>query len=419
MDDPKRLRRDVAWNLVPVALLAVVGLGLNIVIGWWGPDALGAFNLVTPAFFAFAVLGAGGLQYSVLRSIAEHIEDDARVATVVVGALVPAVGLAAVAAVLCFALAGPVGALVSNDDVTTGLHWVTPGVFCFALNKVLMGVVNGLRRMRAYAVYTSLRYVLIAVGLAVAWSLQAPADHLAVIWTFAEGLLLLVLIGELLASVRLRRAVRWWPWMRTHLDFGLRGLPATLAFEVNSKLDVWLLGVALPESVVGVYALASSLFEGASQLAIVVQSNLNPLIARDLTAGRPEAVEAMVKRTRRWFVPLMVAACAASIVAYPYVVPWLTGDARFAAGASSFTVLMISLAVTSPWLPFNQLLLMAGAPGWHTLYIVLWFVFMFVANYVLIPIYGILGAAIGTAVTLAFSVGLLVGLARWRAKVRL
>ena len=50
--EPSRLQRDVLWNLVPVALLAIVGLGLNFVIAsWWGSTALGVFNLVTMAVF--------------------------------------------------------------------------------------------------------------------------------------------------------------------------------------------------------------------------------------------------------------------------------------------------------------------------------------------------------------------------------
>src|SRR3954468_1162404 len=99
VDEPvgaQRMRRDVAWNLVPVVLLAVVGLALNFTIaGHWGARPLGAFNIVTTALFAFAVVGAGGLQFSVLRAVAEEPDDRARVAAVVVGALVPNVVLAA------------------------------------------------------------------------------------------------------------------------------------------------------------------------------------------------------------------------------------------------------------------------------------------------------------------------------------
>src|SRR5580698_2084334 len=164
-----RLRRDVVWNLVPVALLAVIGLGLNFAIAaWWGADALATFSLVTTAMFVAAVLGAFGLQYAVLRAVAEAPDDRGRVGAVVVGALVPNIALAAAATAAFVALRGAVARLHGSDDVGAGMLWAAPGLFCFAINKVLLGVVNGLRRMRAFAIYTSLRYVMILVGLVVA-----------------------------------------------------------------------------------------------------------------------------------------------------------------------------------------------------------------------------------------------------------
>ncbi len=247
--------------------------------------------------------------------------------------------------------------------------------------------------MRAFAVYTSLRYVLIGIGIIMAHIWNAPPDHLAVIWTFTEGTLLVVLICELLATVQLRRARGWFGWTKKHVSYGARGLLATLAFEVNSKIDVWMLGVALPESLVGVYSLASTLFEGAAQLGVVVQNNVNPMIAHDLAEGRRSAVDALIKRTRRWFVPTMVAACLVAIVMYPIAIPTLVGDPSFVIGTKSFAILMLGLALTTPWLPFNQLLLMAARPGWHTIYVLVMFATSFAGNYLLIPALHLEGAA--------------------------
>jgi O-antigen/teichoic acid export membrane protein len=270
----RRLRRDVVWNLVPVALLAVIGLGLNFAIAaWWGADALATFNLVATAMFVAAVLGAFGLQYAVLRAVAEAPDDRARVGAVVFGALVPNVVLAALATAGFVALRGAVARLHGSDDVGAGMMWAAPGLFCFAINKVLLGVVNGLRRMRAFAIYTSLRYVMILVGLVVARVEHFSAAQLPVIWSLAEGTLLVVLIGELAATVSLRRRDGWHRWAREHVMFGARGVTATLAFEANSKLDIWMLGASgIAKSVVGVYSLAAALNEGAQQLGIVVQN---------------------------------------------------------------------------------------------------------------------------------------------------
>src|SRR5690606_21454250 len=121
-----------------------------------------------------------------------------------------------------------------------------------------------------------------AIGLLLARHWDASAAQLPVIWTFAEGALLLVLLVELVVTVRLARAAGWIAWARRHLDFGARGVLATLAFEVNTKLDVWLLGISVSNAEVGIYALASAVYEGVMQLAIVLQNLVNPVLARQI-----------------------------------------------------------------------------------------------------------------------------------------
>lgn len=413
-----RLRRDVAWNLIPVALLGGVGLGINFLIaGWWGAAALGVFNLVTIAFFVFAVVGAWGIQFSVLRAIAAHPDE---IPAVVVGALVPTAGLATIVTLLWLVARAPIADLQGSDEVAEGMLWATPGLFCFALNKVLFGIVNGQRRMRAFAVYTSLRYLLLGGGLVLANLLGVKAQHLAVIWSFTECTLILVMIGELLATVKLRAGRGWTRWAREHLSYGARGVGATLAQEINSKLDVWMLGAAgVAKELVGVYSLAAALNEGAAQLAFVVQNNLNPMIARSLAAGDTAEVEALVRRTRKWFVPAMAGAAAFGAIAFPVVVPRLVGDSTFDVGTVPFAVLMAGLALASPWLPFTQMLMMASRPGSYTLFIALVVSVNLVANLALIPPLGMLGAALATSIAALSLCLFLSRLSRARAGVRL
>jgi O-antigen/teichoic acid export membrane protein len=407
-----RLRRDVAWNLVPVALLGVVGLGMNFAIAtWWGAAALAIFNLVTITYFVLAVVGACGLQYAVLRAVAERPEDRDHVAAAVVGALVPSFGLAAAATALFLVLRGPLAHLHGSPEVARGIAWAAPGLFAFSINKVLFCVVNGLRRMRAFAIYTSLRYLAIAAGLVLARELGWPP---AVVWSVTELAMLVVLGIELACTVSLGRARDWRPWVRRHLSYGSRGVVATLGYELHTKLDVWMLGAAgIAKATVGVYALGAALAEGATQLSVAVANNLNPIIAGELAAGRPREVEALAKRTRKWFVPAFAGACALGAAIYPLAIPRLVG-AEFAAGTVAFAILMLGLALASPYLPFSQVLLMADRPGWHTVLIVTVVALNLAAQLLLIPLWGIRGAASAMAFAQVSS-ALLV---RWLAKVR-
>ena len=400
-----RLRRDVIWNLVPVALLGAVGLGSNFAIfTWWGAEPLAVFNLVTTAFFVIAVLGACGLQFAVLRALAEDPDDRERVASVVVGALVPNVVLAAAMTGVFIALRGPFARLHHSEAVAEGMLVAAPGLFCFSVNKVLFNVVNGLRRMRAFAVYTSLRYGLIAAGVIVAKLTDVSGAHIAIIWTVTECSMFVVLGIELLATVQLRRANDWRTWVRLHLAYGLRGVVATLAYEINTKLDIWMLGASgIAKELVGVYAVAGALNEGATQLSVVMQNNLNPIIARELAAGNPDQVVALARRTRRWFVPSFSAACLAGAAVFPLLLPWLMHDAALHADTVPFAILMIGLALASPYLPFAQVLLMANRPGAHTWLVVAMVTINFVVDLALIPPLGLAGAACGTALAVVSS----------------
>jgi O-antigen/teichoic acid export membrane protein len=231
--------------------------------------------------------------------------------------------------------------------------------------------------------------------------------------------LLLVLVGELISTVALARCAGWPRWVRAHVRYGVRGVASTVAFELNSKLDVWMLGVVMTDERVGIYSLASVLAEGVMQLAVVVQNNLNPVLARALAAGDQDQVRALIGRTRRWFVPGLAGVCALSAVAYPFAIPWLVGDAAFGDGAASYAILVAGIALASPYLAFNQVLLMASRPGWHTIYVLLVVGLNAAANLLLIPHLGMEGAATATSATLVLSMFLLVRIAKMHASVHL
>src|SRR5262249_49016738 len=208
-------------------------------------------------------------------------------------------------------------------------------------------------------------------------ALDVDGAHLPGIWSFTEGTMLVVLAVELVSTVSLHRCAGWRAWARRHVSYGARGVTATLAYEINTKLDVWMLGAfGIAKAQVGIYSVAAALNEGATQLSVVMQNNLNPMIARSLAAGPTPTgsgaakAEAAVKRTQRWFGPGFAGACALGAAVFPILIPWLIGG-EYRAGSWPFVILMTGLALSSPFLPFTQVLLMANRPGWHTAFVVM------------------------------------------------
>jgi O-antigen/teichoic acid export membrane protein len=412
-----RFRTGILWNWASLAFLGAGGIALNIVVArFYDAATLGVFNQVLAAYVVISMLAAGGIHVSLLRALAAHRAEGP---SIVAGALVPAFGLSAIVALLFYLARGVIAAWLESPAIAEGITAVAPGLFFFAINKSLLGAVNALERMRAFAVYQSLRYLLLLGGLVAAVLFSWPGARLPLVFTIAEAFLFAVLILEVSIQVRWWRGSGWRSWTATHLSYGVRSLPSGVLIELNSRVDVLMLGWFLADDAVGIYSFAVLFAEGFFQLQVVLQNSYNPIFARELAAKNHAAIESMVKRARRWIVPAAVAAGALAVLVYPYALQILTGDPSLAASHTPFAILVAGIVLASAHLPFMGTLTMANLPGWHTIFVTAMVATNAIGNAILIPIYGLEGAAIGTALALALSMALLSVMARTLAGVRL
>ena len=418
----ERFRRDVAWNVASLVVLAASGIVLNVEIGrLYGPSTLGVFSQVLAAYVFFAQLGVGGVHLSALKSIAEAPEDKPRTTSIVVGSLVLALALSTLATLAFLFARGPASRWLESPGVAVGMTAAAPGLFFFGLNKVLMSALNGLRRMRSFAAFTALRYGLILAGLFL-WVQRDPAlargDEVAFVFTFAEGILFLVLVAEVGGQLRFPVRGDWKDWVPTHLAYGAKSFASGVLLELNSRVDVWMIGIFLSDRAVGIYAVAGMVAEGIFQILIVLQNNMNPILARQLSEGRLEEMRRTIVNGRRWTYAGMLVVAAAAIALFPRAIEILYDDPEFAAAWAPFAFLMLGILCASGYIPFGQILLMAGKPGWHSAFIASVVLLNVIGNWILVPRYGLPGAAAATALSILASVFLLKAIVRAQVGVR-
>jgi len=407
-----KFQRDALWNFGSVGVLAVCGFGLNVLIGrFWGSSALGVFSQVMAAYIFFGQAAVGGVNLSALRAISEDRADRARVAVVIVGAIVPTVLLALACTLLFWLSSGWIAAWLDSPGVADGIEAAAPGLFFFALNKLGMSVVNAARRMRAFAIYTSLRYVLMIVGLFLAGALGVAESRLAILFSFAEGVLFVPLAVEVWLQITAPVGRAWREWSREHFRYGVKSVASGMLLELNSKIDVLMIGAFMPDSPVGVYTVAALAAEGLFQLLVVLQNNYNPTLAEHISSGRVRELEALVATGRKWTYRLFVPIGALALAGFP-IFFWLLGHPEFRDGWAPFAFLMLGMALASGYMPFAQTLLMANRPGWHTGMMASIALCNIVFNSILIPPFGLAGAAAATAIALVYSAFAL----RWTVK---
>lgn len=411
----------VAWNVASLVVLGLSGIAINVLIATWrGADDLGVFNQAYAIYIFASQVAVGGVQFSVLHYVSHHPDEREECARITSSGLVIAVVLAMVVAAVVMLSRHAVGAILDSPAVATALVAVSPGLVFFSLNKVLLAVMNGLRQMRAYAVFQSLRFLFILTGVVILLSLEVSGSLLAGAFTLAEALLLILLLGffELRAvPIRARYVVSRWP--RRHLSFGARSFLSGTLSELNTRVDVLALGFFVSDSLVGVYSFAAIFAEGFNQLPHIVRNNLDPLLGNRFADGSLARIEGYARQIRAFFWPGMAVIGALAVVAYVGLIGLFFGTTEFMASRGVFAVLILGVVLSSGYRPFVGILLQGGRPATYTLLVTLVVVVNLIGNLLLIPILGILGAAAATSAALVIEAALIVVLSRWLFGVRL
>jgi O-antigen/teichoic acid export membrane protein len=406
----QKLTRDIVFTLGSFAVLAVSGMVINLVVASArDAAALGVFN---QAYIIASQLATLGLHYSVLRHGALHEHDAEQRGRMLFTAAVCALGLGAVAAVLV-GLGAPLFSW-AFDSATTGraIAYSAGGLLLFSLNKVLLAYLNSLRRMKAFSVLQALRYlVVMAVVTAVALS-SLPIEMATLAFLVAEattvaGALVYMARNGLAHHLHFDRT-----WLGQHIRFGVKGLAAGMFAEFNARIDVLLIGVFLPDRDVGIYSFAAMMVDGVYHVLAMVRLNFNPLLVSSLRDNDHALACKLRHQSRRFVLPATLAMAVISVAVLWFIATYVVPHKGLLEGLPSLLILMSGLVLVSSLVPFDNLLMVSGHPGYQTLQQIATVSANVIFALALLPVLGIAGAACGTALSYVAGISALLWFSR-------
>lgn len=396
-----RFNRDVLWNTASLAILGISGIIINLVImACRGPQALGIFNQVFAFYIVISQIAVGGLQFSVLKHCSYEQDNLSECAAISSSALMLVVFAGIVICAILFGLRELIGRILDSPSVALGLSFAIPGLAFYALNKVLLMVLNGLRNMRAFAFFQALRYILILAGVVAIMLLGHPGSHLPLSLTIAEVTLfvaLMLYINIMLFRIHFSFNSEMRSWFRRHISFGSRGFLSGVLIEMNTRVDILMLGYFMSDTIVGIYSFASTFAEGFAQLSTVIRQNLDPIIGRCFAEDNREKIREIAKKVRRTFYPIMAIIGCALIASFPILIWFIASNGENWQSWGVFAILVCGIVLASGYRPFLGVLIQGGRPGTYTILIVGSVVGNVILNAGLIPVLGIYGAAMATA----------------------
>ena len=187
-------KSDGLWNVISFAFCGVVGVFLNVLIlNFSGSEALGIFNIVYACFILLSQISTFGIHLSTQKYVPRFRSSTKNVDTILTAAIFAVFPTALFTLVVSYALRNLPSWLMGSQGITVGFTAMLPALLFFSFNKVLLAYHNGLRRMKALALFNSLRFVFLLAGL---WALVlagVDSSYFGAIFTISEGLLFVVL----------------------------------------------------------------------------------------------------------------------------------------------------------------------------------------------------------------------------------
>lgn len=390
----------------------VLGLGLNyayavVLARWLGPEPFGLYALGLGCFNLMSVVALGGLDTALLRFIpALSARGDADAAgRMIRAALLLALSLSGLFAAGLFLSAPSLARDVfHHDDAGYVLRWFALSVPLFVTSSVALAALQAFREVRwrtsvKYLCEPVVKFAATAVLFAAGWTLLSPLAALPIALALTTVLLLWPLRPFLM---RRRGATSFAGVYRDVVRYSAPLFGGLVFAGIATRSDVLLLGYWLPADQVGIYSAA---FQTSAVLAVVLgtfESVATPFLSESIAGNDTQQVRALAAAVARWTVigtlPLcmLMALFAEDIMA-------LFGDG-FRSGGACLIILAAGQFVNSAMGCTNGMLLWAGRSK-----LVMWngvavSAVQIVLYCLLIPRYGIAGAAVATSASLIVTV---------------
>jgi O-antigen/teichoic acid export membrane protein len=390
------------------ALIALVGgvlsIGLTtayqlVIARQLGSSGFGLFVLALAVSSFLAESCDLGLDYGVLRfgGIAHSAREAARFRAVIFRALGGTLVAGIVAGALLAAGAGLVGRMFGKPELASILVPLAFAVPCTGAAEVGRAALRATGRALPSVASDSMLAPLLRLvtgGWAVA---VTPSPHAAAIaYAATEAVVLMVTL--------------WLVWRALPRGGGAARVPGLFRFSLpmslnrvilytNNQTEIVVLGVLAPAATLGIFGVAKRLSMIIGALLTSVTVLFNPMVADLHHRGRIGELDRLFKTSTRWLFTLGWPVCLAEVLFAPAIVR-LFGKG-FASGAAALVILALGQLVNVGTGTVSNLLAMAGKTTLTLVNSIVFLALSLALDLVLIPRYGLIGAAAANAAAIA------------------
>ena len=391
---------DTAWNVTCFAIVGSSGILVNIIIAkYYGAGILGVFNQVYAIFLLLSQFSVAGIHLAVLKFVSQFAGERNKTDNIISAALYITLISSLLVLSATFLLKDFAAQLLDSPRVSTGILFGLPGLFSWALNKVYLAFHNASRRIIAYSVLNALRFIFLVIYLVLVTALDLPGEMLPVIISLSEITLLFICAAYSSRYMTFSYNPEVKGWFKELSLFGFKAAPGHILLDINTRVDIIMLGIFCSDRIVGVYSFAAMLADGYNNFPILFRTNINPMITHYRYSRGAEAFQGWIIKGVRMGYSLFIPMGIAVVFLFPVIVGIFRLGAGMGEGWSVFALLIAGISFSAGYIPFQMILSQTGFPSYQSVYIFFAFITNVLFNFLLIPVWSMMGAALATALS--------------------
>ncbi|BFM16499.1 hypothetical protein R50073_26820 [Maricurvus nonylphenolicus] len=397
---------------ISVGIFAVSGLLINVIIAnSYGAAGLGTFAQTLAIYLVFGQLVTGSLHISIVKDSAINVGNIESINKIIATVLTIVTTITIPIALLLFFLAQPISIILDSNSIYQNIQIVSISLFPFALNKILLGILNGLNKVRTYHSCQIIKHLSLAASTIIICGSDSEIENIAITFLISELITLLAILINYRNILIKDHFLIDSAWAKRFFSYLKDGYTASLYPELNLRVDLLIIGLFLSDTSVGIYSISQAIYEGVSTLLSIYRVNVNSIFAR-LVNNNLEEVRNIISKTARQVYPLMFAMLTISLLFYENIITIIFSDTRIVGSFCATHILLLSTLIVCGLVPFNHFLLHIGEIKLYRTLQRNIFLLNTTLNIILINTNGIEGAAMATGLSL------IVGEVYWYRKFR-
>ncbi|MGB9928804.1 MAG: flippase [Methanosarcina sp.] len=392
--------RDIQWSFISLATSSLSHLFLRILLSReLGASGLGLYTLVFTIYMFGIQFAAFGIGSALTKYIAEYCDEPLKIKEFVSSGIVGAIISGSLMGITLYLLAGIISTQFFHNSNMTELLRITALCFPFiAIQKVIIGILNGLRRMQSYAflnILQNLSIMVVTVILVFCFDMDVMGAIIGFVApTIIIGLLSLTFARNYFeASFNIVHSV-----IKEISYFGFYIILAGSIEMINTQIDSVLIGHFMTETDVGYYAVAVIFVQGIILIPQTIQSVTTPLIATYYGKKDLESIQKLIKRTMfntfivAVFISFGLIIFGKSLITFIFTEEYLPAY-------MPMVILLIGHTVCAPIGSIGTTLSCVGQVRVIFRITTICALMNTILNLLLIPKYGIIGASIATSLS--------------------